>query len=62
MSDINVDSFLAFSVLLDDEMDKIEATDGIKKRIQELLELSFKAGFRAGQKPENNLGYRRISK
>jgi hypothetical protein len=62
-NDINVDSPLSFSVLVDDELSKFDyQIESIKLRIQELCELAFKVGFKAGQRPENNLKYKDISK
>lgn len=62
-NDINVDSILSFSVLVEDEISKFNyPIEGIKERIVELCELSFKAGFKSGQMPENNIRFRDISK
>jgi hypothetical protein len=62
-SDINVDSQLSFSILIENEIDKLNfPTESIKLRIQELCELIFKVGFKTGQLPENNLKYKDISK
>jgi hypothetical protein len=63
MIDINVDSILAFSILIEEEMKEFDYhSESIKSRIQELCELSFKVGFKAGQLPENNIKFRDISK
>lgn len=62
-NDFNVDSPLAFSILVEDEIAKFDyAIESVKLRIQELCELAFKAGFKAGQKPENNLKFKEMTR
>jgi len=61
-SDLNVDCLLSFKILLDDELEELNVkTKQLKEKIKSLCEISFKAGFRAGQLPENNIKYARIS-
>jgi hypothetical protein len=61
-SDLNIDSPLSFSIWLEDEISHHNYIESIALRIQELCELAFKVGFKAGQLPENNLKYKDISK
>jgi hypothetical protein len=62
-SDLTIDSPLSFSILVEDELSTFNyPIESIKLRIQELCELAFKVGFKAGQRPENNLKYKDISK
>lgn len=53
MSDLNVDSALTFEVWVDDELEKLNTTQGIKSRLNELLMFAFKTGLRCGKRPDN---------
>ena len=59
-SDIHVDSQLSFAILLEEELKELNFPDTVKESLQNLFELAFKAGFRAGQLPENDLKFKRL--
>ena len=59
-SDIDVDCQLSFAILLDAELKKLNFPATVKESLHTVFELAFKAGFRAGQLPENDLKFKRL--
>lgn len=57
---IDVDCQLSFAILLEDELKKLNFPVTVKESLQNIFELAFKAGFKAGQLPENDLKFKRI--
>jgi hypothetical protein len=60
-SDLNIDSQLAFSLLLEDEMKNLPRIQ-YSKSLEDLLMLVFKEGVKCGQRHENHLYWKEISK
>ena len=58
--DVDVDCQLSFSILLEDELKELNFPATVKESLQKLFELAFKAGFKAGQLPENDLKFKRL--